>query len=154
MALVSACISTVDGVLMACTTVITRNILQRQLPHLVPPERLLSVSRLTALPVGALATLVAVIHPDPAALLVLAFDAVFAGCLVPLTLGIYWRRANARAALWAITVPSALRLVMEVVTPDRWTGLDTLVPPVLSLLLFVGITRWSRVGDEATVDAR
>jgi SSS family solute:Na+ symporter len=154
MALVSACISTVDGVLMACTTVITRNILQRQLPHLVPPERLLSVSRLTALPVGALATLVAVIHPDPADLLVLAFDAVFAGCLVPLTLGIYWRRANARAALWAITVPSALRLVMEVVTPDRWTGLDTLVPPVLSLLLFVGITRWSRAGDEATVDAR
>jgi Na+/proline symporter len=147
MALVSACIAMLDGVLMACTTVITRNILQRHVPRLIPRERLLPVSRMVALPVAALAILVAVIRPAPGDLLVLAFDAVFAGCLVPLTLGIYWRRANARAALWSIAAPSVLRLVLYVVVPDRWTGIDTLAPPVLSLLLFVGITRWSPAGE-------
>src|SRR5262249_14313650 len=108
----------------------------------------------TALPVAALATLVAVIRPDPGDLLVLAFDAVFAGCLVPLTLGIYWPRANTRAALWSIAAPSVLRLVLYVALPDRWAGLGTLVPPVLSLVLFVAITRWSpkshwRAGTDA-----
>jgi SSS family solute:Na+ symporter len=150
MALIGACISTVDGALMACATVITRNLLQRWLPALVPRDRLLAASRLAAVPVAVLAAALAIVRPAPGDLLVLAFDVVFAGCLVPLTLGLYWPRPDARAALWSIAVPSGLRVVLYVALPARWAGLDTLVPPVVSLLLFVALAAASGDRGKAT----
>ena len=59
-----------------------------------------------AIPVVAFAIFLAIVKPEPGILLVLAFDVVFAGCVVPLTLGIYWSKANTPGALAAIMPPS------------------------------------------------
>lgn len=140
MALIAACLSTADGVLMACSTVFTRNVIQSNFPHLLPQRRLLLFSRWCLAPVAALACGLAIVRPEPGDLLILAFEVVLAGCFVPLVLGIYWKRANARAAFWAILVPSILRVVLYFVMPAPLDGLDTLVPPVLSLLIFVALS--------------
>jgi len=141
--LVAAGISTVDGALMACSVAVSRNVLQPLIPSVVTPARLLNVARLTTVPVTSTAAIIAIVYPIPGDLLVLAFDAVFAGSLVPLTLGIYWKRATAEAALWAMIVPSLLRVALEIEVariPPQWSGLQTLVPPVLSLIIFVSLS--------------
>lgn len=138
--LLGAGISTIDGVIMASATVITRNVIQSNFPDLIPQNRLLLYSRLTAVPVTVFAVVFAVVRPDPGLLLVLAFEVVFAGCLVPLTLGIYWERGTPRAALWAIVIPSALRILFQFNFPEAWKGLDSVIPPLVSAWLFVGIS--------------
>lgn len=140
MGLVSACISTADGAIMACTSVISRNIFQPVLKFSPVHKRFLFLTRMAAIPVTVLGVVVALVKPEPGDLLVLAFDVVFAGCFVPLTLGIYWRRANAKAAYWAIVVPSVLRGILYIVIPPSLSGLDTLIPPLLSLAIFVRIS--------------
>ncbi len=146
-ALLGAAVSTVDGVIMASSTVITRNILQSNFPNLLPQNRLLFYSRLMALPVTIFAVAFAIERPDPGALLILAFDVVFAGCLVPLALGIYWKRGTSAGAFWAIVVPSALRIFFYFLEQSgseyflkEWKGLDSLLPPVVSCLLYVSIS--------------
>jgi Na+/proline symporter len=145
MALLAACISTIDGAIMASSVVITKNIVQQNFPSLIPRDRLLLFSRLACIPVTVGSIVIAIIRPVPGDLLILAFDVVFAGCLVPLTLGIYWKRATAQAAFWAVVIPSALRVALYIVAsqggiPEHLAGIETLIPPLLSLLLMVGIS--------------
>ena len=107
----------------------------------MPENRLLSVSRLAALPVTGLAIIFAIIRPDPGILLVLAFDVVFAGCLVPLIFGIYWKKSTSFAAMVSVIVASVSRLILYFTIPEEYAGADTLIPPVISLLLFVGLSK-------------
>jgi SSS family solute:Na+ symporter len=62
---------------------------------------------------------------------------VFAGCLVPLTLGIYWKKANTPGALAAIIIGSVLRLILFYQIPEHLAGLDTMIAPVVSLIVMV-----------------
>lgn len=145
MGFIAACISTIDGAIMACSVVITKNIVQQQFPKLIPNERLLLFSRLCAIPVTVFSIIVAIIRPVPGDLLVLAFDVVFAGCLVPLALGIYWKHSTARAAFWSMLIASGLRIVFyllhdELGLSQQYLGLTTLIPPVVSLLIFISIS--------------
>jgi Na+/proline symporter len=143
MGLIGACISTIDGAIMACTAVITKNIMQQNFPQLISKNRLLLFSRITAIPVTAGALLIAHLHSDPASLLIFAFDLVFASCLVPLTLGIYWKKSNVQAAFWSILLSLTLRIILEVIVindktwkDSSWFGLQTLIPPIVSLISF------------------
>jgi Na+/proline symporter len=140
MALIAACLSTADGVLMACSSVLTRNVVQRNFPAFVPKDRLLRFSRLCLIPLTIFACVFAIVRPDPGDLLVLAFEVVLAGCFVPLALGVYWGRGTPRAAFWAILVPSMLRVVLYFIMPPSLGGIDTLLPPIVSLVLFVSIS--------------
>ncbi len=159
MGLIGAGLSTIDGAIMACSVALSRNVLSVWAPTMVPASRLLLVSRGMAVPVGVIAVLLALVFPVPAELLVLAFDVVFSGCLVPLVLGIYWPRGTARAAVWAIVVPSVVRVILHFVFEDlgldsRLDGLQTLMPPILSLLLFVGISLSESANEDASEVSR
>ena len=161
--IIAAGASTADGGILGVSAVLGRNILQRNI--LLPLERrrkeaergvgreltdeqakllsdrkLLIAARIMAIPVVALAIFLAIIKPEPGILLVLAFDVVFAGCLVPLTLGIYWKKANTPGALAAVFVGSILRLILFYQIPEHLAGLDTLIPPVVSLIVMVPVS--------------
>jgi len=154
MALLGAGISTIDGAIMASTKALSRNILQTFMPVQIPDTRLLLVSRLMVVPIAIAAVLLALVFPVPGELLILAFDVVFAGCVVPLTLGIYWKRGTGQAAVLAILFPSILRLALYFFYADlgldpRLKGIDTLIPPLLSLAIFVGVS-WNQSRPEST----
>jgi Na+/proline symporter len=106
--------------------------------QLTPSEdaALLRLSRLMALPTAATAALVAYLRPEPGILLIIAFDIVLAGCVVPLFAGVYWPKANSAGAIASVLVGTSARLVAHFVTPPAWAGLDTLIPPVLSAVAF------------------
>ena len=100
-------------------------------------RQMLRLSRLMALPTAAAAALVAWVRPEPGILLIIAFDIVFAGCVVPLFAGVYWPKANSAGAIAVDRRRhDASRLIAHFVTPAAWAGLDTLVPPVLSAVTF------------------
>ena len=65
----------------------------------------------------------------------LAFDVVLAGCFVPLTLGLYWKKANEVGALVGMIVGSVARVVMIYTTPEHLAGMETLVAPLFSLIM-------------------
>jgi Na+/proline symporter len=167
---IGAGLSTANGGALAVAAVFGRNLLHRnvllplhrrrarklgisvedlQIDWHILDRRLLWWARLMLIPVMAAAVWLAYVKPEPGIMLVLAFDVVFAGCLVPLTLGIYWKKANTAGALTAVIVGSILRLILFFSVgnpafgifyiPEHLVGLDTLIPPVVSLIVMVSV---------------
>ncbi len=94
-------------------------------------------TRIVAVPVTIGGALFALYRPEPGLLLVLAFDILFAGCVVPLFAGVYWPQANSIGAVAAIVCGTTTRIVLAYLVPEELAGLDTLLPPVVSALVFV-----------------
>jgi Na+/proline symporter len=136
MGVLGASMSTANGAILVISVVLARNVVQRWRPTFTDDAKLLMLSRAMAIPTAAAAGAVAYAYPEPGILLIVAFDIVFAGCVVPLFAGVYWEKANAAGAIASIVVGTSARLVAHLVTPADWGGLDTLVPPMLSAVAF------------------
>lgn len=148
---IAAGMSTADGGMLATCSVWGRNIIQRNIlqiwrKHYTTEDRarldrrLLRITRLMGIPVMGLAILIGYLKPEPGIMLVLAFDVVFAGCLVPLVLGLFWKKANTYGALAAVITGSVLRMVLYFTIPPALAGLDTLIPPLVSLAVMVPVS--------------
>jgi solute:Na+ symporter, SSS family len=139
-----ASMSTANGAILVISIVLAQNVVQRWRGTTMEDSSLLRLSRLMALPTAAAAALVAWARPEPGILLIVAFDIVLAGCVVPLFAGVYWPKANSTGAIASIVMGTALRVIAHFVTPPAWAGLDTLVPPVISALTFYVVCqfRW------------
>lgn len=134
-----ASMSTANGAMLVIAVVGARNVWQRWTPRRIEDSTMLLLSRVLALPVAIAAGVIAYWRPDPGILLVIAFDIVFAGCVVPLFFGVYWPKANSAGALAAIATGTLARLVCHLTVPPALAGLDTLLPPVISLVAFVTV---------------
>jgi Na+/proline symporter len=134
--ILGASMSTANGAILVISLVLSRSIIQRWSPAATDDSGMLRLFRLMALPTAAAAGIVAFVRPEPGILLIVAFDIVFAGCVVPLFAGVYWPKASSAGAVVSILVGTTARLIAHFVTPAAWAGLDTLVPPVLSAIAF------------------
>jgi len=145
-----ASMSTANGAMLVMSVVAARNLFERYRETPVDDAKMLTISRLMAIPTAMLAGLMAYVKPEPGILLVIAFDIVFAGCVVPLFYGVHSRTAKAEAAVAAIVTGTSARLIAHFVAPAEWAGLDTLVPPVLSWIGFVMVMKFSRAVEADT----
>jgi Na+/proline symporter len=134
-----ASMSTANGAILVISVVLARNVIDRWREGGLDDAKMLSLSRWMAIPAAAAAGILAYVRPEPGILLIVAFDIVLAGCVVPLFAGVYWPKASAAGAVAAIVVGTTTRLVAHFVTPAAWAGLDTLVPPVLSAITFYAV---------------
>ena len=143
MGVLGASMSTANGGLLAISSVVSRNIIQRDILRRIlkrpgmEDRKLLNTTRAFTIPMMAVAFILAYLLPQPGVYLVLAFDIVFAGAWAPLTLGLFWRKSNMPAAVTSLIVGSALRLLMFFVIPPDLAGLDTMIPPPIAFALFV-----------------
>jgi len=143
MGVLGAAMSTANGGLLAISSVISRNLIQRDILRRwlkKPPmgdRKLLITTRIFTIPMMVAAFILGYLIPQPGIYLILAFDIVFAGAWAPLTLGLFWKKANMPAAVTSLIVGSALRLAMFFVIPVEWAGLDTMIPPPISFALFI-----------------
>src|SRR5918996_926349 len=143
MGVLGASMSTANGGLLAISSVMSRNIIQRDILRrmLKHPglgdRKLLMVTRIFTIPMMIAAFVLAYMIPQPGVYLILAFDIVFAGAWAPLTFGLFWKKANTPATLAALIIGSSLRLLLFFVIPVELAGLDTLIPPVISVIIFV-----------------
>src|ERR687897_65410 len=145
MGVLGASMSTANGGLLAISSVMSRNIVQRTILKRIlkrpglDDRKLLLTTRIFTIPMMVAAFVLAYLIPQPGVYLILAFDIVFAGAWAPLTLGLFWKKANTPAALASLIVGSALRLVMFFITPVEYAGIDTMIPPVVSFALFIAV---------------
>ncbi|HEX2557561.1 MAG TPA: hypothetical protein VHK86_04505, partial [Nitrososphaera sp.] len=101
--------------------------------------KLLMTTRIFTIPMMIAAFILGYVLPQPGIYLVLAFDIVFAGAWAPLTLGLFWKKANMPAAIASLIIGSAIRLVLFFVIPLDLAGLDTMIPPPISFAIFIGV---------------
>jgi len=145
MGVIGASMSTASGGLLAISSVVSRNFIQRIIRRrwLNKPawsdNKLLAATRIIIVPMMVAGTALGFFLPAPGIYLILAFDVVFAGAFAPLTFGLFWRKANMPAAIASLIVGSALRLVLYQYMPLDYAGLDTMIPPVVSFALFIGV---------------
>lgn len=131
-----ASMSTANGAMLVMSVVTARNLFERYRETPVNDSLMLTLSRLMAIPTALVAGILAWVKPEPGILLIIAFDIVFAGCVVPLFYGVHSRRATAEAAVTSILTGTTARLLAHFLTPAEYAGLDTLLPPALSWLAF------------------
>ena len=132
-------------------------------------DRLLTVTRLMAIPITLLGIFFALRVSATGMLLVLAFDIMLAVAFVPLVFGLYWPdKANTPAALSSMVAGSATRLVLFVLVPTTYAyentllyvpndiftasfdGLPTFIAAGVSLVTFVAVA----YATKDTYDAR
>jgi Na+/proline symporter len=142
MGVVGASMSTASGGLLAISSVISRNMMQRIIRRrwMGKPNwsdsQLLKVTRLVIIPMMVVGTAIGFFVPAPGIYLILAFDIVFAGAFAPLTFGLFWKKANMPAAVASIIVGSLIRFAFFFTMPEEWAGLDTMIPPIIAFALF------------------
>ncbi|HEX9678238.1 sodium:solute symporter family protein [Nitrososphaera sp.] len=145
MGVLGASMSTANGGLLAISSVMSRNIIQRNILKRImkrpgmDDRKLLITTRIFTIPMMTAAFILGYLLPQPGIYLILAFDIVFAGAWGPLTFGLFWKKANMPAAVTSLIVGSALRMLMFFIVPLELAGLDTMIPPVISVALFVGV---------------
>jgi Na+/proline symporter len=143
MGVLGASMSTANGGMLAVSAVISRNLLQRIIRQRwlgkgsLSDSKLLMITRISVIPVMIAALVLGYFIPQPGVYLILAFDVVFAGALAPLSLGLFWKKANLPAALVSLIVGTSIRLLLFFVIPPELAGLDTMIPPVISFTLFI-----------------
>ncbi|KAJ1635514.1 Sodium:solute symporter family-domain-containing protein, partial [Pavlovales sp. CCMP2436] len=118
-AIVAASMSTSSGAILATSTVAAHNI-ARKIPRLgVSEKNLLLVARVFGIPVTLCACCIAAFsnRSSTGYLLVVAFDIMFAGCIVPLFACFYVKDASPSAALVSVVGGSLLRVILEGTLP-------------------------------------
>jgi len=152
MGVLGASMSTANGGLLAISSVISRNLIQRDVLRGImkkpgmEDKKLLMTTRIATIPMMIAAFILASQLPQPGIYLIVAFDIVFAGALAPLTLGLFWKKANMPAAMASLIGGTVLRLVLYYVFSDatyavlpEYAGVDSMIPPVVSFALFIGV---------------
>jgi solute:Na+ symporter, SSS family len=145
MGVLGASMSTANGGLLAISSVISRNLIQRdilrglQKKPGMEDKKLLMTTRIFTIPMMVAALILAYMLPQPGIYLIVAFDIVFAGALAPLTLGLFWKKANMPAAVASLIAGTILRLALFFIIPADLVGLDTLIPPPISFAIFIGV---------------
>jgi Na+/proline symporter len=145
MGILGASMSTANGGLLAISSVMSRNMIQRNIMRRImkrpgmDDRKLLMTTRIFTIPMMIAAFTLGYILPQPGIYLVLAFDIVFAGALAPLTLGLFWKKANMPAAVASLIIGSAIRLLLFFIIPPDLAGLDTMIPPPISFAIFIGV---------------
>lgn len=176
--IVAAGMSTTNGAILGSAAVLVRNVAGRRSadedevgPGAVEAmvgargagvDPVVRATRWCMLPVVGVAILLALEVPETGVLLVLAFDLMLACLVVPFLFGVWYSRGTAAAAMSAMVVGFAVRLVLFALTPTFYgadntllyvenglvgAGFDgwaTFVAPLASLVVYVGICTATR----------
>lgn len=98
----SALMSTASGTLLASSTLLTHDILKPYWFRDMDDRRLLRLSRVTTLFIGALAIVFSIWIQDVLVALDVAYAILSGAIFVPLVVGYFWKRATAKAAFSSI----------------------------------------------------
>ena len=156
--IVAASMSTSDGAILALGTVFSHNVVR----HFVEFDdtKLLMISRIVTVPFAFIAMAIASAyqsdHPSGATgyLLIVAFDIVLAGCIVPLFAAFYWPfgKPSPSAALCAVVGGTLLRVILEVSLPkDGWLLLPFAKKEFYDYGVPAGTTTTGKVGSDGTL---
>ncbi|MGH3693636.1 MAG: sodium:solute symporter family protein [Pseudonocardiaceae bacterium] len=143
--IVAASCSTANGAILGISAVAARNVLGvPSSTNATSKDTLLHATRITLIPVVAIAVFFALRVPQTGILLTLAFDVMLAALVVPFIFGHYWARANTAAAVAAIAVGATLRIGFFVLTPTMY-GVPNTLFHIPNPVVGTGFDGWATV---------
>jgi len=121
-AIVAASMSTGDGAILAMSTVFSHNILRKTpVAYFRDEKNLLSLARIvTVLWAPVAAGIASANHASSGYLLIVAFDIMLAGSVIPLFAAVYWKGCKPFAAFMAMLIGSLVRLILEFALPKDY----------------------------------
>ena len=142
-ALVSALLSSADSALLAPASVIGWDLLHYFRPH-SPDRTSLKTTRLAILILGAAALVLALHKSSVYDLIIDSWSVLLATLFVPLTAGIWWKKANSAGALAAIVTGFAAWQILLLVAPDLPADLAAVLFALVALIAVSLLTsaRW------------
>lgn len=145
MGVLGASMSTANGGLLAISSVIARNLIQRDIIKSflkrpgIEEKRMLLVTRCVTIPIMLAGLALGAAIPRPGIYLILAFDIVLAAAWAPVTLGLFWKKANWPSAIASMIAGASSRILFYFVTPVEYAGADTFIAPIIALVVFVTV---------------
>ena len=148
-AILSALMSTADICILTASANLTRDVYQRFVNPEADSKRMLRLSMVSSLVIGLLAALLAWQMQDVLDTLLLAFTLNSAALFLPTIAAVYWRRVDANAAFWSISLSfsviilwylaQSLELASIFAIDPLWPGL------AVSIVAFTTLTRLGSV---------
>ncbi|CAN5330608.1 sodium:solute symporter [soil metagenome] len=153
-AALAAIMSTASGALIACATVVSKDIMEMLLGFTRPdggegesegrpptdPHHDLKRSRLFLLCLGVVAILLAYVLDDVVAALTIAYCILVGGLLVAIIGAILWRRANIQGALASMIVGTGATIGAMILGGDIYASMPIFLGIGSSLATFVGVS--------------
>lgn len=155
-AILAAIMSTADSLLTAATSHIVKDfwIETFQMDELKDEQRLLNISRLFTVIIGALGLLIALIMPGIIDALIYSYTMYSAGVFIPVIGGVLWRSATREGALASLVVGSVVALWGIVTGADVFGVPAEIYAALVSLAVFVVVSLLTRSKEaEMTLQA-
>lgn len=155
-AVVSALMSTASGTLLASSTLISNDIIKRFFKKDVTDQQYLKLSRIVTTVIGILTIVCALWIQDVLVALDVAYAVLSGGIFTPVVLGLFWKRATAKAAFFAIiasTIVILAGLVIQGITATTPIVYGIAVSFVVMIVVSLATTQGEEELNVASEDA-
>ena len=139
---------------IALAGVISKNLINDIFVPKMSSHNLMQTTRVVVLGVGIIAAYIAIALPSAFLLMSLGFDLILSSLFVPLTLGLYWKKANGYGAVAGLLAGAAFRIVVSgfvngftlegIGTPTETWYYFTLGGPLVSLVAMTVVSLLSQ----------
>jgi Na+/proline symporter len=145
-ALLAAVMSSADSSILACSSVLGKNLLPMVMKS-VPDNIILKWARLSVPIFAIFSMIVALFVGEVYTLLLDSFSILLVGLFVPLTAGIWWPKANTPAALTAMILGSLAWIVFKFITPGVPSDMVGLAFSISAMILVTLFTKDKEVAN-------
>lgn len=157
--MIAGIMSAADAALLSVSSIVAKNIYKDTINPEASDKSVLKVTRLMILAVTVIALVIGVVYPEVYLLMNFSFDLILACLFIPLTLGLWWKKANATGALAAMLVGAAYRIItpgfvegfsFESITYPLTWYYYTVFAPIISLVVMVVVSLATQKRDAPT----
>lgn len=157
--MIAGIMSAADAALLSVASIVSKNIYKDYLKPDASDKSVLKVTRWMILAVTVVSLVVGILYPEVYLLTAFSFDLILACLFIPLTLGLWWKKANATGALTAMVVGAAYRIIapgivegftFESITYPLTWYYYTVFAPVISLAVMVVVSLATQKKDVPT----
>ena len=157
--MIAGIMSAADAALLSVASIVSKDIYKDYLRPQATDRSVLKVTRLMILAVTIVSLIVGVVYPEVYLLTNFSFDLILACLFVPLTLGLWWKKANATGAMAAIITGAVYRVLapgfvegfsFESITYPLTWYYYTVFAPILALVVMVTVSLATQKKDRPT----
>ena len=149
-AVLAASMSAAATANIALAGVIAKNLIKDIFMPDMSSQGLMQTSRVVILGVGAISAYTCIALPSAYLLMTLGFDLILSCLFIPLTLGLYWNKANGYGAIAGLLSGAFFRIIVSGIVngftlegigsaPDTWFYF-TIFGPIVSLVFMVTVS--------------
>ncbi|HRI62394.1 MAG TPA: hypothetical protein PK228_21785, partial [Saprospiraceae bacterium] len=131
--------SSIDSLLAATSDLITEDIYKKLVNPKVKEKQLRQVSVIVIISLGMLAWLVCLPHIGTLATVLFFAGPMVASTIYPIVMGLYWKTASAKGAIWAMVLGTGVGL-MAYFELGWYTA--SLIGATVSILVTTAFARW------------